>query len=154
MNKLAGTVILLSVFIGASPFIADELLIEQNQVLDMNMSATVVDSNNTTSKEELSAGVDTGKNMNFGEVSKNVDVAKFLNVNAGNQTVGVSIWTEGNITDRLEYTESQIVEGDQTVEVKFVPEETGYYAGKIRVKTLVAKNSLGKRWLQIRSLFF
>lgn len=154
MNKLAGTVILVSVVLGASPFIADELLVEQNQVMDMNMSASVVSSNNT-STEQLRAGVDTGQNMDFGEVSADVDITKFLNINAGDQRVGVAIDTQGNITDRLEYRQSQVVEGDQQIEVKFVPgEEKAYYTGKIQVKTLTPQNSIGQKWLQIRSVFF
>ena len=153
MNKIALTVILASLALGASPFIADQTLVEKNQVLSMNMSAKVVQTNNTSAKS-IKAGVNPGKNMDFGEISKDVNVTKFLDVETGGQRIAVTIETEGNITEKLDYKESQLVEGDKQVNVKFIPNELGYYDGHITVKTIVAKDSLGEKWLDIRSLFF
>lgn len=153
MNRIAIAVILLSVAVGASPFIADETLVEKNQVISMNMSATVVQANNSTA-ESIQAGVNPGKNMEFGEVPKDVEVTKFLEVSSGGGKIMLSIEAEGNITQHLTYKELQTIEGEERVDIKFTPSELGYYNGHLTVKTIVPKNSLGEKWLEIRPLFF
>lgn len=151
MNKLAISVIALSVFIGASPFIADSLLINEETHFNQNMTAQVISEDITSNGTRV--GVNPGENLDFGEIETGIRVTKFLEFASEREQL-VQIDIEGNISDKINTTETQKVEGDKRLGISFKSNETGYFTGEAALKTITWNGKIGELWLDLKTQYF
>jgi hypothetical protein len=145
MNKLAVGIIVLSLALGASPFVADELLVK-NQGFSFEANATAI---NSTANQTQRIGIVTDSNMRFGEVPTGMSVVKFLNVSMPAKGI-FEINSQGNISEMLDYQESHYFEGNKEIKIEFNATEPGYYGGSVDIKTQVPMNDIGQRWLDTK----
>ncbi|MFT4892380.1 MAG: hypothetical protein ACI8Z7_000152 [Candidatus Nanohaloarchaea archaeon] len=145
MNKLAVGVIVLSLAVGASPFIADHFLVK-NQGFSFEANATAV---NNTANQTKRIGIVTNSNMRFGEVPVGMSVVKFMNVSMPKKGI-FEVNSVGNISEMLDYQESQYFEGNREIRIEFNGTRPGYYNGSVDIKTQVPLNDIGQRWLDTK----
>lgn len=146
-NTVTLVIIAAAFLVGLSPVIADEVLLS-SQTSSFNTSVTVIQTDPAV--DNLTVGVDLAKDMKFGELPWNVTADRSFNMSTSN-TALVTIGAEGNISEYLNYTSPiYINKGRKQVEVTMVPSKPGYYEGKVIVKTQVAKNDLGRQWLNLK----
>jgi len=144
-KTLASIVIGASILIGLSPFLADKTL-AQTSTSTFNANATATGEGNSTER----LGVVTGSKLQFGKIPVGSASTKFVVVNASQET-DVSISSDGNISDSLEFKKSLKVQGSEEIPVTFNATESGFYTGSISLKTTRPKGSIGKKWLEIKS---
>lgn len=149
MNKLFVAVAGLSVLIGASPFIADEVLVKE-QSFSFDANASSVDRSGNYTKN---IGIVTNSNMDFGELPVGMGVTKFLNISMPRKGI-VDLGAEGNISDSLDIREYHYFEGRKEIRVRFNASEEGYYTGNVTLKTQVPKHGIGNTWLGIKYFFY
>lgn len=150
MNKLALSIVAVSIFVGASPFIADEVLLDEETQFEQNMSATVISEEVTSNGTRV--GVNPGQNLDFGEIETGIRVTKFLEFES-DRTQLVRLEVDGNITEKINTTESQMVEGDTRLGLSFQSNETGYFTGETNLKTFTPKGGPGETWLDLKTRF-
>jgi hypothetical protein len=150
MNKLALSIVAASIFLGASPFIADEFLLDEETQFQQNMSAIVV--SGEVSENGTRVGVNPGQNLDFGEIETGIKVTKFLEFES-DRTQLVRLDVEGNISEKINTTESQMVEGDTRLGLSFRSNETGYFTGETVLKTFAPNGGLGEAWLDLKTRF-
>ncbi len=152
VDKLAWSVITVSVLIGLSPFIADEVLLKKDTI---NFETKV----NVTPSQEINGsyadvGVAPGQNLDFGRVPVDLAVTKFINVTAPNRTI-IKVSESGNITDQLFIGDTQFYfEGDRQIELRLNATTEGLYTGDVTVTAERPKNRWGQRWLDIKYRFY
>lgn len=151
MNKLALSVVTVSVLVGASPFLADTFLLDTETHFRQNMSAEVVSDEITQNGTRV--GVNPGQNLDFGEIETGIRVTKFLNFESDREQL-VRLEVEGNISDKINTTESRMVTGDTRLGISFKSNETGYFAGETALKTITSNGKLGETWLDLKTRFF
>lgn len=151
MNKLALSVVAVSIFVGASPFLADSFLLDTETHFTQNMSAQVISDEITDNGTRV--GVNPGENLDFGEIETGIRVTKFLNFDSDREQL-VRLEVEGNISEKVNTTESQMVEGDKRLGISFKSEETGYFTGETTLKTVTSEGRIGEIWLDLKTRFF
>lgn len=151
-NQKAAILIGLSLFTGlviSSPLIADSLLLESESD-SFNTSVTSVaasDDINVTS-----VGVNADPTLHYGEIPRTSKVTKYIDISS-NKLTGVQITMEGNISDKINYTNYQVFMDNKTLRLPYKSAEQGYFEGETTIKTYTAKNSMGKEWLNLRKHF-
>ncbi|MFB6292564.1 MAG: hypothetical protein ABEI58_04185 [Candidatus Nanohaloarchaea archaeon] len=152
VDKLAWSVITVSVLIGLSPFIADEVLLKKDTI-------TFETKVNVTPSREVNGtyaqvGVDPGKNLDFGRLPADLALTKFVNVTAPNRTI-ITITESGNISDQLYINDTQFYfEGRRKVSMRLNATETGFYTGEVTINAERPRNKWGQRWLDIKYRFY
>lgn len=151
-NLKAVVIIGLSLFIGlaiSSPLLADDLLLE-SETNYFNTSVTSVSEDDDINV--TSVGVNADPVLHYGEIPRSSKVTKYIDISS-NELTGVEIRVEGNISDKIDYQEYQVFYDNKTLRLPYKSMEEGYFEGEAAIKTYTAKNSLGKRWLNLRKHF-
>lgn len=152
MNKIAVPIIVLSIGLGASPFLADHFFVDKEEQFSQNMTANVI--SGQIEENGTRVGVNPGSNLDFGDIETGIGITKYLNYNSTGAERLVRLETDGNISDNLNVAENQFVEGSAELSVAFMAEEPGFYSGNLTLKTLTPEGNLGETWLDIKSQFF
>lgn len=145
MNKIAVSTIALSLMIGISPFVADEILIDKGE-MTMQMNATVIEEGN------VSLGIVSNQELRYGRIPAGAGVTKFLNVSSSKTTL-MKLESTGNISEYLEHPEELLFEGRTSIRLHFnttSDAESGLYEGELKLKTQSVKQKEGERWLQLK----
>jgi hypothetical protein len=151
-NYVAGGIVAICIVIGASPLIADSLLLNISNVeLPANAS---VEQQNRSQDENLSLGLAASSQLRFGQVPENVNTSKRISLNAGPSPTLVTVSAKGNISSRLEFQKRHYFSGNRTVKLEFIGSDPGYYEGTVNVKTEDPRNTLGVRWLAVKQRFY
>lgn len=148
MNKIAVSAILLSVFVGLSPFIADEILIDRGE-MSIEMNATVIE------EENVSLGIVSNPQLRYGRIPAGAGVTKFLNLSTEKTTL-LSLESEGNISEHLEHPDNLLFDGRESIRLYFnttSETEQGFYEGMLTLKTQSAKRKEGVKWLELKKSF-
>jgi hypothetical protein len=152
MNKVALPVIVLSIALGVAPFVADQVLVNEEEQFSQNMTANVVSGEVTSNGTQV--GVNPGQNLDFGEIETGIRVTKYLNYDSGEERRVVTVNLGGNISDKINTTERKFIEGEERIPVAFMSNETGFYSGEFSLKTLTPEGRIGERWLELKSRFY
>lgn len=152
INKIALPVIILSISVGASPFLANEFLVEEEEQFSQEMSAKVI--SEEVVQNGTRVGVDPGTNLNFGEIETGIGVTKYLEYESSGENRLVSIELSGNLSEKINLTEKQFIDGKKDIPIAFKSEEPGFYSGELTLKTETPNGELGERWLEFKSRFY
>jgi hypothetical protein len=141
LGAAAGTILVMLVVV---PLALNSMTLEKDTTtLEMNASGV-----NTTG-DNLQLGLVADSKLDFGEVPVESSSTKFINISTDNYA-RVRLDASGEIADKLDYKKQVWVDGDESISVKFEADEEGSFEGKMTIKTLMAKNNLGKTWLDLR----
>lgn len=151
MNKIALSVLTLSIFLGASPFVTDALLLEQETQFRQNMTALAVSDEVTSNGTRV--GINPGQNLDFGEIETGIRVTKFLDFQSDRERL-VKLTVEGNISEKVNTTDAQIMEGEKRLGIAFKSDDSGYFTGEATLKTYTPNGRLGELWLDLKTRFF
>jgi hypothetical protein len=146
-RKLYSAVILGIVFVVASSLgiIYTQIEVDnQQEVFDLN--ATVVDPD--SSNETLEAGIDLGEGLTFGRFNALFNKTKSLNLSSNSLTL-VELESNGNISDRLNYEEEVLFEGNREIPIEMEGNRTGYFTGNLSLDIKTAENRWGEKWLRL-----
>lgn len=149
MDNLAASIIILSLIVGATPFIVEAHSVEKNQI-SLNTNMTV--SNQTPEQGgNLTVGIASGNNMFYGRLAPNVGSTKSVNISSGSGYTYLRINVTGNISDQMNYKEYHYFNGTKSVDIGARASEPGYYEGTVNFKTMTPRNSIGQAWLDLKS---
>lgn len=137
------SIVILSGLIGATPFILDETSVKF-QERSYNSSLEVL---NET--ENISLGISSDRNLDYGYLPQGANSTKFVNISLKKKTL-LSIGTEGNISEVLEYRPRMYFQGDKKMELEAKGREPGNYCGNITLKFEIPENQVGSYWLDIK----
>lgn len=149
-NKVAGLIILGSLAVGASPFLADMLLLETT-TSRLGTNATVTGPGNA---DNISIGANPGALLAYGDIPSNVNATKTLSIETTGNAALVSVSVDGNISGQIEYERIHHFTGTRELELTLAPAAEGFYAGNVTVKTERARGRLGEGWLEAKRLFY
>lgn len=153
MNKLALSVVTVSILIGASPFLADNLLLDEQKQFEAKLDAIVMDANVDERISYHPKPDNKSYTMRFGEMPAGTPVTRYFNYSSTGPQRIVEIEIRGNISEKMEYESSQIVRGVKHIPLRFESNETGYFEGNATLKTLTPKGRAGDLWLDLKSIY-
>ena len=113
------------------------------------MSASSI---NETGQDLQNIGISADSNLNFGEVPYKSSSTKYVNISSP-RYARIELDASGNISDHVKHRDQVWMRGDKEISIKFNSSSPGNYTGSLRVKTVLAKNSMGERWLKFRKEF-
>ncbi len=144
INLVVGSVLVLSVLIGASPFIFDEVSVEKHEE-NFNTSISVVDAEG----EKMSFGVNADQNLQFGTIVEGTNATKFINMSTAEKSL-LTVKTEGNISEFMFYDEKMYFRGDKQIPLEVQGRESGNYTGTVNLEFQIPENKVGRKWLGLK----
>jgi hypothetical protein len=145
-QKLTLAILAASVLLGASPFLADALLLESSKNEFESSAVSVPPSANDNSTE---LGVVTDQNMKFGRVETGSKVTKYINLSTDGRGA-VTLSSTGNISNYFEHPNHVVFQDNVTLPVSYTAKRPGIYNGSVVVKTYGASSEMGYQWMKLR----
>lgn len=149
-NTLAAiTIVGVSILIGVSPVMLDNLSLEKNRI-SFNSSVTV----HPQGENETDIGVNADPTLAFGRIPMTASYTKYLKLEAKDKAK-VDVGVDGNISSQISVKRESffIRPGNMTVGVAVKPEESGYYEGQIHIDTKTPAGTVGSYWLDVKKKF-
>lgn len=142
-------ILVVSVLIGASPFIIEETSVEKREQR-IDSSVTVID-NDDTNLTDL--GVNADPSLEFGEVVNGTGFTKWIQISVQDKSE-VRLSSTGNITRLLEHEKRLYVNGSERMPVKVKSVSPGYYSGSLELVILSPTNRLGSLYIDARQKLY
>lgn len=142
-KALTVTVILAAGLIGASPFILDKTVLNQ-QEQSIDTSLQVLGEN-----ESDRVGVNADRNLNYGALPVETNSTKYLNISSSERAI-IRLSAEGNMSEYLDFEDEHYFIGEKNVPVKATAWETGQYNGTLNLESYTSRNKVGDYWIRFR----
>lgn len=136
-------ILAISGFIGVSPFILDNSTLDFHKE-KFNASVTVMDKD-----DNISLGINSDPKLDFGNIPQGSNSTKFLNISTGKKSA-LTISSDGNISEFLEYHERMYFQGDKRIELEMKGKSPGNFTGNVSLKFEIPQNQVGKHWLDLK----